>query len=184
MSTDEPDTRRREALGLEPGLVRIVAYDERWPALFVDEAAAIRAAIAAAELPPLALEHIGSTAVPGQASKPVLDIAAGYESGTFASVYIGVFESLAYHYRGETGLPGREYFRRGEPRTHHVHLVERFGPHWVRFLRFRDALRDRAAVRDAYAALKCELAVRYPRNREAYLHGKAEFIDKVIQQSA
>lgn len=168
-----------EALGLEANAVRVVAYDVRWPALFRSEAARIAAAVSSAGLPELTLEHVGSTAVAGLAAKPILDIGAAYEAGTGPLIYVGVFESLGYAHRGNAGLPGREYFRRGEPRTHHVHLVERDGAHWVRYLRFRDALRADAAVRDAYMALKRELAIRYPRSREAYLLGKARFIDDV-----
>jgi GrpB-like predicted nucleotidyltransferase (UPF0157 family) len=46
-----------------------------------------------------------------------------------------------YIYRGDGGLPGREFFRRGMRRSHHLHLVELGGTHWSRYLRFRDALR-------------------------------------------
>jgi GrpB-like predicted nucleotidyltransferase (UPF0157 family) len=95
-----------------------------------------------------------------------------------------VLVSLGYVYRGDGGLPGREFFRRGEPRSHHVHLVERQGMHWVRYLRFREALRADAAVRDAYAALKHELAVRHPRDREAYILGKEAFVEGVLQTAA
>jgi GrpB-like predicted nucleotidyltransferase (UPF0157 family) len=170
-----------EPLGLESKVVRVVPYDDRWPALFEAEAARIAGAIAAAGLPALALEHVGSTAVAGLAAKPVLDIAAGYGAGAAASDYINVLESLGYVYRGDGGLPGREFFRRGELRSHHLHLVERAGTHWTSYLRFRDALRDDAALRDAYAALKRSLALRYPRDREAYVLGKTEFVEGVLR---
>jgi GrpB-like predicted nucleotidyltransferase (UPF0157 family) len=168
-----------EPLGLESKTVRVVPYDDRWPALFEGEAARIADAVATAGLPALALEHVGSTAVPGLAAKPVLDIAAGYAASATPSVYVALLESLGYTYRGDGGLPGREFFRRGEPRSHHLHLVEEHGTHWRRYLRFRDALRADAAVRDAYAALKHELAYRHPRDREAYILGKAEFVEGV-----
>jgi GrpB-like predicted nucleotidyltransferase (UPF0157 family) len=168
-----------EPLGLESKTVRVVPYDDRWPSLFNAEAERIAEAIAAAGLPELALEHVGSTAVPGLAAKPVLDIAAGYGPGIAPLAYVAVLESLQYVYRGNGGLPGREFFRRGEPRSHHVHLVQQDGTHWVRYLRFRDALRSDAGVRDAYAALKQALALRYPRDREAYILGKADFVERV-----
>ena len=169
-----------EPLGLESKTVRVVPYDDRWPALFDAEAKRIADAVAAAGLPELALEHVGSTAVPGLAAKPVLDIAAGYGAGISPSAYAAVLESLDYVYRGDAGLPGREFFRRGEPRSHHLHLVQQRGTHWVRYMRFRDALRADAVVRDAYAALKHELAIRHPRNREAYILGKKEFVEGVL----
>ena len=173
-----------EPLGLESKTVRVVSYDDRWPALFREEAERIGAAVTAAGLPELALEHVGSTAVPGLSAKPVLDIGAGYAADTDPSVYVAVLESLSYVYRGNAGLPGREFFRRGELRTHHLHLVERHGKHWIGYLRFRDVLRADASVRDAYAALKHELAVRHPRDREAYILGKAAFIAAVLDGEA
>jgi GrpB-like predicted nucleotidyltransferase (UPF0157 family) len=170
-----------EPLGLESKTVRVVPYDERWPALFEAEAKRIVDAVTVAGLPELALEHVGSTAVPGLAAKPILDIAAGHAAGTAPSVYIAVFESLGYLYRGNGGLPGREFFRRGELRSHHLHLVERTGSHWMRYLRFRNNLRDDPLVRDAYAALKQALAVQYPRDREAYILGKTEFVESILR---
>jgi GrpB-like predicted nucleotidyltransferase (UPF0157 family) len=172
---------KSEPLGLESKTVRVVPYDDRWPSLFEAEAARIADAVAAAGLPALTLEHVGSTAVPGLAAKPVLDIAAGYGLGAVPSAYIVAFESLGYAHRGNGGLPGREFFRRGEPRSHHLHLVERAGLHWAGYLRFRDTLRADSEVRDAYAALKHSLALRHPRDREAYILGKTEFVEGVLR---
>ena len=172
-----------EPLGLESKAVRLVPYDERWPGLFDREASRIAAAIAAARLPTISLEHIGSTAVPGLTAKPILDIAAGYGTGTSPSVYIQVLDSLGYEHRGDGGVPGREFFRRGELRSHHLHLVERNGTHWLRYLRFRNALRNDPAVRDAYAALKQALALQYPGDRDAYLLGKMDFVERTLQAS-
>jgi GrpB-like predicted nucleotidyltransferase (UPF0157 family) len=175
--------RMAEPLGLESKTVRVVPYDDRWPALFEVEAQRIVDAVAAAGVSPLALEHVGSTAVPGLAAKPILDLAAGYDTGTAPAAYIAVFESLGYVYRGDGGLPGREFFRRGAIRSHHLHLVERNGSHWSRYLRFRDALRADAALRDAYASIKHSLAARYPHDREAYIAGKTEFVESVLSGS-
>jgi GrpB-like predicted nucleotidyltransferase (UPF0157 family) len=170
-----------EPLGLESKTVRVVPYDDRWPSLFEAEAHRISCEIAAAGLPNLVLEHVGSTAVPGLAAKPILDLAAGYNSGIVPAAYIAVLESLGDVYRGDGGVPGREFFRRGALRSHHLHLVERSGPHWSRYLRFRDALRADPALRDAYASIKGSLAARYPRDREAYITGKTEFVEGVLR---
>jgi GrpB-like predicted nucleotidyltransferase (UPF0157 family) len=170
-----------EALGLESKTVRVAAYDSRWPQLFRAEAARLAAAVAAAGLPSLIFEHVGSTAVPGLAAKPILDLAAGRASENAATLYVPVFEGAGYVYRGNGGLPGREFFRRGELRSHHLHLVELYGDHWRRYLVFRDALRSDAALRDEYAALKGRLAVRFPRDREAYIEGKTAFVEAVVR---
>lgn len=170
-----------EPLGLESKTVRVVPYDDRWPPLFEAEAIRIVDAVTGARLPELTLEHVGSTSVPGLAAKPILDVAAGYSTGTDPLTYVAVFESLGYAYRGNGGLPGREFFRRGALRSHHLHLVERHGIHWLRYLRFRDTLRADAAIRDAYADLKRSLALRYPRDREAYILAKTEFVEGVLR---
>jgi GrpB-like predicted nucleotidyltransferase (UPF0157 family) len=169
-----------EPLGLESRTVRVVPYDTRWPAIFRAEAARLTEAVAVAGLPALILEHVGSTAVPGLAAKPILDVAAGRRREIPADVYVPVLEAAGYVYRGNSGLPGREFFRRGDPRSHHLHLVECGGWHWQRYLGFRDALRADVTLRDAYAALKHELAARYPHDREAYIEGKTTFVESVV----
>ena len=172
-----------EPLGLESKTVRVVPYDDRWPDLFDAESTHILDAVAAARLPPLAIEHVGSTAVMGLAAKPILDIAAGRPPDILPTTYIPILESLGYIYRGDGGLPGREFFRRGMLRSHHIHLVELGGTHWSRYLRFRDALRADPEIRDAYADLKRALAGQFPRDREGYIAGKADFVERVLRVS-
>jgi GrpB-like predicted nucleotidyltransferase (UPF0157 family) len=173
-----------EPLGLESKKVRVVAYDDRWPALFIDEAQRIGSAVLAAGVPKLVLEHVGSTAVAGLAAKPILDIGAAYPAKFTPAPYVAVLESLGYVYRGDGGLPGREFFRRGVIRSHHLHLVEWGGEHWRRYLDFRDALRADPALRDAYAELKRSLAARYPGDREAYIANKTEFVESVLRTAS
>ena len=170
-----------EPLGLEAKTVQLLAYDTRWADLFHEEAERIASAVAAAGLPPLRIEHVGSTAVLGLAAKPILDIVADRDGAVPASVYVPVFEAAGFVYRGESGVPGREFFRRGELRTHHLHLVEVEGEHWQRYLALRDALRRDPVLRARYASLKQELARRYACDREAYTAGKSTFIEDVLQ---
>ncbi len=99
-----------DALGLESGIVRVVDYDDRWPLLFADEERRIRDQCGTL---PLTLEHVGGTSIPGMCAKPVLDIAAGRPSEASIADYVAALERAGYEYRGERGLPGREYFRRG-----------------------------------------------------------------------
>ena len=110
-----------ESLGLESGIVRVVAHDPAWARLFAEEAQRLRRALTA-DLP-IALEHVGSTAVPGLAAKPVLDLLGGYPAGAGVAEYVRAVVAADYVYRGEQGISGREYFRRGEPCSHHLHLV-------------------------------------------------------------
>src|SRR5205823_9150229 len=155
-----------KSLGLESGIVRLVPYDPAWPELFVAEAARIRGALAMAM--PIALEHVGSTAVPGLAAKPVLDILGGYPLASDVRQYVEALCAAGYVHRGEQGIPGREFFRRGDPRSYHLHLAVEHGQFWREHLAFRDALRASVELRDAYATLKERLARQFPNDREAY----------------
>lgn len=170
------------SLGLESGTVRVVPYDPAWESLFAVEAARLRAVVAPSL--PLMLEHMGSTAVPGLAAKPILDLLGGYPPGAPVAPYISALVRAGYLHRGEQGIPGREFFRRGEPRAYHLHLVSEGGPVWREQLAFRDALRRDPALRDAYAALKLDLARRFPRDRESYIDGKGAFVRHVIEQAS
>jgi len=170
------------SLGLESGQVRVVPYDRAWELLFTAEATRLRAALAPNL--PLTLEHMGSTAVPGLAAKPILDLLGGYPPGAPVAPYIATPVRAGYVHRGEQGIPGREFFRRGEPRAYHLHLVAEGGAVWREQLAFRDALRRAPALRDAYAALKLELARQFPHDRESYINGKGAFVRHVLEHGS
>ena len=166
------------ALGLEPGVVRLVEYDDRWPALFLAEQ---RRILEQSGLLCLALEHIGGTSIPGMCAKPVLDIVAGRPTRSSVDEYVLAFERAGYEHRGERGVPGREFFCKGEPRTHHVHLVEKDGLLWRDYIAFRDYLRaDADAVRQ-FASRKRTLAARFARDREAYMRAKSASVEDILR---
>jgi GrpB-like predicted nucleotidyltransferase (UPF0157 family)/GNAT superfamily N-acetyltransferase len=170
---------RVPSLGLESGVVRVVPYDPEWPRVFAVEA---RCLVAALQPIPLVLEHTGSTSVRGLAAKPILDILAGFAEGAGAPIeaYIARLVDCGYVHRGEQGIPGREFFRRGEPRAYHIHLTRIGSQFWREQLAFRDYLRTHPAIRDEYARLKNELAAKFPRDRGAYIDGKGTFVRQVL----
>ena len=165
-------------LGLQKGTVKLVPHDEVWHRLFAREAEHLRAALGGLAA---AVEHVGSTAVCGISAKPVLDIAAAVREIADAAECVAPLEALGYEYRGEHGIPGRHYFTRGEPRTHHLHLVELGGAFWRDHLLFRDHLRRHPHVAKGYEDLKKRLAGEYPEDRGAYTEGKAAFIRNVLE---
>ncbi len=172
---------RSEAVGLETGVVRVVDYDPRWPAVFVAEAARLTASAAGL---PLRLEHIGSTSVPGLCAKPIVDIAAGRPSGSALAPYVAAFEAAGYEHRGTLGVAGREYFCRGVPRQFHLHLVEDGGALWRSHLGFRDRLRRHPGEALTYAALKRDLAARFPNDRQGYTEAKSAFVEDILARAA
>jgi GrpB-like predicted nucleotidyltransferase (UPF0157 family) len=165
-------------LGLERGAVRLVPHAERWHDLFAEEAERLRAAVGVYVL---AVEHVGSTAVCGLSAKPIIDIAAAVREITDVGKLMVPLQRIGYEYRGEQGIPGRHFFGKGSPRTHHLHVVESGGDFWRSHLLFRDYLLQHRGAAEEYEALKQELAERYKENREAYTEGKAAFIEGVLR---
>ena len=167
-----------DPLGLESGIVRLLEYDARWPALFTAEAQRIRRACAAL---PVTLEHIGSTSIPGMCAKPVLDILAGRPRDAPISDYVTALGHAGYVHRGERGIPGREFFRRGDPRAYHVHLVEEGGPLWREYLGFRDYLRTHHDAARRLAHVKRGLAAQFANDREAYINAKSPHVEEILR---
>ncbi|HEY4670198.1 MAG TPA: GrpB family protein [Tepidiformaceae bacterium] len=161
------------------GSIEVVDYDPEWPALFEAEAERIRAACGRVVVE---IEHIGSTSVPGLAAKPIIDIMPGVEdiAGARARLEAGM-RGLGYESLGEYGIPGRLYFRKGVPRSHHVHVFEVGKPEWRKHLLFRDYLRAHGEAVEEYAAMKRRLAARHRTAREAYTDAKSPFIQGILE---
>ena len=168
---------------IKPPVV-VVPYDSRWPAQYEEEAKLILRAV---EDLVVAIEHIGSTAVPGLGSKPILDIMAAVRRLEDAERCIEPLQSLGYEYVPEYNeiIPERRYFHKGPPegRTHHLHMVERDGNFWERHLLFRDFLRAHAEEAEEYYLLKTKLAARFGRDREGYTDAKTPFIESVVARA-
>lgn len=167
-------------LGLPKGIVKLEPHSENWRQLFAEEAAAIRRAIGEIDA---TIEHVGSTSIGGMAAKPIIDVAIGLKNLADGEQCVAPLEKVGYEYRGEHGIAERFYFVKGEPRTHHLHVVERGGDLWRNHLLFRDYLRNNRAVAATYERLKIDLAEKYPANRDAYLQGKNDFIENILRRA-
>lgn len=163
--------------------IEIVDYDATWPRQFEEERRRILAAIGRYVA---AVEHVGSTAVPGLAAKPIIDILVGLRSLADATNCINPLKVLGYEYvpEWEAELPERRYFRRVEPRprTHHIHMVENTSEFWRRQLLFRDYLRAYPEDARAYETLKRDLASRFEVGRE-YAKAKSVFIKAILDKA-
>jgi GrpB-like predicted nucleotidyltransferase (UPF0157 family) len=155
--------------------IRIVDHDPAWPDLAAAEIARIHD-----ELGPVAarLEHIGSTAVPGLAGKPIIDLQLSVRSIEPLDAYAAPLERLGYFHVPDPEVAGRQFFAKPpeRPRTHHVHVVERGGTDERRHLAARDFLRTHPDDAAAYEALKRRLAADHPSDRLAYIKGKEPFM--------
>lgn len=163
--------------GLKAGTVELASYTADWSRRFLAEKRRLARYLPARGT---RIEHIGSTAVPGLDAKPIIDIAVRMPSLKRLPVLIAALTRARYCYKGEYGLAGRHFFVRGDPVTHHVHLVAQGCEHWTRWLAFRDYLRAFPVEAAAYNAFKRDLARRFATNRDAYTKAKTPFISVML----
>jgi GrpB-like predicted nucleotidyltransferase (UPF0157 family) len=168
------------AVGLRRGTVRVDPYTELWPAEFERERERLDARLGSRLL---AIEHIGSTSIPGLPAKPLIDMQAAVESLDQVNDILMVLRTLGYAVMPERVYLDRVFLPKGpeQRRTHHLNLVLLDSDRWREPLMFRDRLRSDPVLRDEYAALKSRLAVEHPHDRDAYTDGKAGFIGAVLE---
>ncbi len=166
--------------------VALVPYDPRWPALFRQEKEHLLACLPRELIG--RIEHFGSTAIPGMAAKPVIDMLIEVASlGETRLRIVPILQAQGYDYFWRPALfegpPFYAWFIKRDTagrRTHHLHMVERHFAHWDRLL-FRDRLIEHPDLAAEYAALKRRLAAEHPNDREAYTRGKSAFVARVME---
>ena len=159
--------------------VILVSYKPEWPAQYELERMKIADALGNLMV---GIHHIGSTSVPGLSAKPVIDILVTVRQLSDVSRCIAQLSTLGYIFIDYPQNTKRRFFRKGSPRTHHLHIVEQGSAEMHSPLDFRDALSADAALRSQYEALKADLAARYPGDRAAYTEAKSAFIRQVIER--
>ncbi len=168
---------------MEP--VHVEPYDRSWPLLFARERALVLG-VAGGWID--RVEHVGSTAVPGLAAKPVVDLMAGLSFMRDAERCVDPLVGLGYSYWAEGAEPHHRLFVRFvdetmTARTHNLHLVEVGGAYWRDRLLFRDHLRENPETARAYARLKHGLADQYRDDREAYTAAKSDFVREIVRRA-
>lgn len=165
--------------------ISIAPYDSGWPNLYEHEAVSLRGKLPRSVV--IKIEHFGSTAVPGLAAKPVIDVLVQVSSlaETKAQV-VPILEAEGYDYFWRTDVsPAYAWFIKRDAegkRTHHIHMVEADSKLWER-LYFRDYLREFPEEAKRYAELKQALAERYPKDRVAYTAGKAAYVTAITERA-
>jgi GrpB-like predicted nucleotidyltransferase (UPF0157 family) len=160
--------------------VRIVPYDPAWRDTFVTERRLLQDALGDRVVG--GIHHVGSTAVPGLAAKPTIDILVGVSGLEAGIACFAALESLGYLY-APYRVAEMHWFCKPHPsrRTHHLHLVpvdtRRFGDE----LAFRDHLIAHPEDLAAYAALKRQLAKQFRYDRTAYTEAKSDFIQQCLR---
>jgi GrpB-like predicted nucleotidyltransferase (UPF0157 family) len=159
--------------------IAIVPYDPRWPALFDTEAFRLSRALGKTAV---RIEHVGSTAVPGLAAKPVIDIQISVPALEPATRYANPLEALGYGNWRDVNDPDHR-FCRDDPRRHHIHLVIAGSATESDRPLFRDFLAGHAEVRRSYAEFKTGAAHALGQGRDRYTAAKDEFIGPVMSAS-
>lgn len=176
----------------ETPAIRIVECDPQWPMAFAAMRHVLTRVLGALAL---AIEHVGSTAVPGLAAKLILDLDVVIASPVHLPEAIRALARLGYFHQGDLGIVGREAFGRHGPdvprggtgRTwpaHHLYVCAHDSAEWVRHVTFRDYLRHHPEAVEMYAQLKRQLAQRFPHDREAYAQHKTGFVEAILRRAA
>lgn len=168
--------------------IEVAAYDPAWPGQFAAERDRLLAACEHAGVggEVAGIEHIGSTAVPGLAAKPIIDVMIGLRAWPGSPAFITALTDLGYHHRGEAAIVARHYFTDGAPggpRSRQLHAVVHDGHFWREHLRFRDRLRRDASARAAYAAGKRRFADAHPHDPIAYTDAKTGVITGILRRA-
>ena len=160
----------------------VVEYNPQWIHAFEKEAVLGRNILGENCI---AVYHIGSTAVPGLAAKPIIDIMPVVRNLERVDAEKAAFEGIGYEYLGEWGLPGRRYLRKGgNERTHQIHIFPESQTDDIdRHLAVRDYLRTHKDACDAYAGLKQSLAEKYPYDIDGYCDGKDGFMKRLEEKA-
>jgi len=161
----------------------VVEYDPRWPVWFAEIRARLTPYLT--ELPHQ-IEHVGSTAVPGLAAKPIIDVDVVVPTAELVPAAIAALTAAGYQHEGDLGVPGREAFALppNTVRYHHLYLVVEGNKAHQDHTVLRDHLRTDPADRERYAARKRELAHLLTTDRAAYVDGKSALVEELILRAA
>jgi GrpB-like predicted nucleotidyltransferase (UPF0157 family) len=162
--------------------VIVVDYDPNWSAVFLELRESITKSL---EKLSVAIEHVGSTSIPGAAAKPIIDIDVVVHSPDSVRKAIRLLAKIGYRHIGDLGITGREAFESpaGLP-AHHLYVVVLGNSEHKRHLRFRDYLRSHPEETKRYSALKKSLAKKFRYDREAYTEAKTEFVGGALRRAS
>ena len=172
--------------------IQVLPYSPRWATDFQDMAAVLKRALWREAL---AVEHFGSTSVPGLPAKPILDIMVIIPDTVDAFKKIKLaLNRIGYDHEGDLGITGREAFKNRDKYApydmtgrewpaHYLYVCKNHAPVIVEFLAFRDYLRQNPRDAAEYGRVKIEAAQRYPHDIDGYMAYKKECAERIIQKT-
>jgi GrpB-like predicted nucleotidyltransferase (UPF0157 family)/thymidylate kinase len=168
----EPRTSRREVV--------VVPYNPEWPHIFEELKGPVWNAVGRVAV---AVEHVGSTAVPGLAAKPIIDMSVVVPKAADVPEAISALGALCYVHRGDLGIPGREAFHSpAEVFPHHLYVCVATSPALANHLAVRDYLRTHTATASEYGALKLRLAEQFRFDPECYGEAKSDLLLGILRE--
>jgi GrpB-like predicted nucleotidyltransferase (UPF0157 family) len=161
--------------------ITVVDYDPSWPSIF--EALKSHVLQSLGSLP-VSVEHVGSTAIPGLAAKPIIDMDVVVASVADVTIAVERLSPLGYVHRGNLGIEGREafYSPSGLP-PHHLYVCAQGAIALANHLTIRDYLRRNSPAARTYSMLKKRLADTFPTDMDRYIQGKTDFLVRILQES-
>ena len=162
------------------GPLEVRDYDPAWPVAYARAASRMTAALGDRVV---ALEHVGSTSVPGLPAKPIIDIVLEVADSSDEATYVPDLEAAGYALRIREPSWFEHRMLRDPNRSVHLHVFSAGCPETQRMVRFRDHLRASAADRDLYAATKRELAARDWKYMQQYADAKTGVIAEIMARA-
>ena len=162
------------------GTIELHEYDPQWPATFEALAAGIRSAVGPVAT---AVEHVGSTSVPGLPAKPIIDVNLLVVDSADEPAYVPALESLGYvlHLR-ERGWHEHRLLRLDDPRVN-LHVFTTGSPEHDRMIAFRDRLRSHPDSFERYLATKRRLAAQRWERVQDYADEKSSVVERILSDS-
>lgn len=158
-------------------VIELVEYDSRWTAAYQKEKELITAAL---KQQIIDIQHIGSTSVTGLSAKPIIDILVAVNKLNTAETYSSQLQEINYQYIYYAENVDRLFFRKGTPRTYHLHIVEYGSWTYWRHILFRDYLLAHPETAQQYEQLKREMAIKFKVDMNAYANSKTQFIQSIV----
>jgi GrpB-like predicted nucleotidyltransferase (UPF0157 family) len=163
--------------GPEKADVVIFEYDPEWPRRFEIERKKIVGALAGRAL---AVDHVGSTSVPGLAAKPIVDICLTVADSSVETSYLGDLEAVGYELRVREPDFHEHRMVRSSGRDVHVHVFAQGSEEIIRYLVFRDWLRQNAADRELYESTKRQLSSQNWPTMQDYADAKTDVVNTIL----
>ena len=164
------------------GIVRVVPYDPEWKTEFLKIKSMISYCVGDLII---GVEHVGSTAVEGLASKPIIDIDVVIDSYDIFPAVKERLSNIGFEHKGNLGIEGREAFKRAfidDFMPYHMYVCPEDGRGYLEHIAFRDYLRTHPEDMKAYGKLKTRLAEQFRTDITGYMDGKHEFVQNIVKK--